>query len=122
MFKVTATQHVLAVNNLEEAESYFIDKLGFELCFRVDGWSFISLQDFHVMLGHCPDELPARDTNNHSYFVYVNCEGIDSIYNTYQERGVDFTQTISDKPWGMREFAIITPEGHRMMFGQEIQE
>ena len=121
MFKVTATQHVLAVNDLEESENYFIDRLGFKVRFRVDGWSFISLQDFHVMLGHCPDELPARETNNHSYFAYINCEDIDSLYEIYQERGVDFIQSIKDKEWGMREFAIITPEGHRIMFGQELK-
>ncbi|BBI50732.1 hypothetical protein HORIV_31530 [Vreelandella olivaria] len=58
MFAVKATQHVLAVNDIEKTESYFLDKLGFSLRFRVDGWSFLSLGGFHVMLGHCPDELP----------------------------------------------------------------
>ena len=56
MFKVKATQHVLAVNDLDKSERYFIEKFGFTLRFRADGWSFISLQDFHVMLGHCSDE------------------------------------------------------------------
>jgi len=122
MFKVTATQHVLAVNDLAAMEQYFIDMLGFTLRFRVEGWSFISLQDFHVMLGHCPDEVPAKDTHNHSYFAYVNCENIDAIYQAYQQRGVTFAQLIADKPWAMREFGIVTPEGHRIMFGQDIEE
>lgn len=46
MFKVKATQHVLAVNDLEKIERYFIDKLGFFVRFRADGWSFLSLGDF----------------------------------------------------------------------------
>jgi hypothetical protein len=25
-----------------------------------------------------------------------------------------------DKPWGWREMAVATPEGHRMMFAQRI--
>lgn len=29
MFEVKATQHVLAVNNVDESERYFLDKLGF---------------------------------------------------------------------------------------------
>ena len=122
MFQVTATQHVLAVNNLEQSERYFIECLGFKLRFRVEGWSFLSLQDFHVMLGHCPDEIPARDTHNHSYFAYVNCKDIDSLYETYRERGVELTQPLADKPWGLREFGIVTPEGHRIMFGQDIEQ
>jgi uncharacterized glyoxalase superfamily protein PhnB len=74
------------------------------------------------MVGHCEGEMPARDTNNHSYFAYVNCEGIDELFNEYKERGVEFVQTIADKPWGLREFGIVTPEGHRIMFGQEIKK
>ena len=115
------TQHVLAVNDLEESEQYFVEKLGFTVRFRVDGWVFLNLQEFHVMLGHCPDELPAGETNNHSYFAYVNCEGIDDLFSDYKKRQVDFTQEIADKPWGLREFGVRTPEGHRIMFGEEIR-
>ena len=72
------------------------------------------------MVGHCQGEMLAKDTNNHSYFAYVNCEGIDELFSEYKERGVEFTQKIADKPWGLREFGVVTPEGHRIMFGQEI--
>ena len=92
MFKVKATQHVLAVNDLEKIEGYFLEKLGFSVRFRVDGWSFLSLGRLHVMVGHCPDELPARDTHEHSYFAYVNCDGINEIYHDYQQRGAGFSR------------------------------
>ncbi len=120
MFSVSKTQHVLAVNHLDAAESYFIDKLGFTLRTRIGGWSFLNLDDFYLMVGHCVGEMPAKDTNNHAYFAYVNCKGIDELFQAYKERGVELIQTIADKPWGMREFGVVTPEGHRIMFGQEI--
>jgi len=119
---VQTTQHVLAVKDLENSERYFVDKLGFQVRFRVDGWVFLSLQSFHVMLGHCADDLSAKETNNHSYFAYVNCEDIDGLYREYEKRDVEFTQPVSDKPWGLREFGIRTPEGHRIMFGEEIDQ
>ncbi|GJM07955.1 MAG: hypothetical protein DHS20C11_02310 [Lysobacteraceae bacterium] len=72
------------------------------------------------MLGHCADEVTAEETHNHSYFAYVNCTEIDDLYTRYSECGVQFTQRISNKPWGLREFGIRTPEGHRIMFGQEL--
>lgn len=120
MFKVSKTQHVLAVNDLNASDKYFIEKLGFTLNSRIGGWSFLSLGDFHLMVGDCRGEMLAKDTNNHAYFAYVNCEGLDELFNEYKERGVEFTQTIADKPWGLREFGVVTPEGHRIMFGQEI--
>ncbi|AHL76814.1 glyoxalase [Stutzerimonas stutzeri] len=121
MFKVKATQHVLAVNDLERTEHYFLNELGFSLRFRVEGWSFISLGTFHVMLGHCVDEMSAGEAHDHAYFAYVNCEGIDDLYRDYQQRDVIIFQPLSDKPWGFREFGVATPEGHRIVFGQDMQ-
>lgn len=121
MFEVKATQHVLAVKDLQKTEGYFLDKLGFSVRFRVEGWSFLSLGHFHVMLGHCQDEIPARDTHEHSYFAYVNCAGIDAFYNECKERGAQIFQAISNKPWGLREFGVATPDGHRIMFGEDIE-
>lgn len=121
MFKVTRTQHVLAVHDLDAAETYFVEKLGFTLRSRIGGWSFLELDGFHLLVGHCEGEMLARETSNHAYFAYVNCEGIDELFNQYRERDVEFTQTIADKPWGLREFGVVTPEGHRIMFGQTIK-
>ena len=87
---------------------------------RIGGWSFLHLDKFFLMVGHCEGEMPARATNNHSYFAYVNCDGIDALFAQYEQRGVTFTQPLADKPWGLREFGVVTPEGHRIMFGQEI--
>ncbi len=120
MFKVTATRHVLAVNNLQDAEAYFCNKLGFDVQFRTDGWVFLHLGSFNLMLGHCPDEIPASATNDHAHFAYINCENIDEFYQDCLSRGASICQEISDKPWGLREFGVITPEGHRMLFGEEL--
>ena len=122
MFKVNKTQHVLAVNDLDSAENYFMEKLGFTLEARIGGWSFLYLDSFYLMVGDCKGEKTARETNNHSYFAYVNCEGIDELYEQYLKRGVKFNQHISNKPWGLREFGVETPEGHRIMFGEKIKE
>ena len=120
MFKVKNTRHVLAVKDIEASEKYFVEKLGFKVQFRDDGWVFMSLQDFHVMMGHCADDMSAEETNNHSYFAYVECEGIDEVFEAYKARGVTFTHEVTDKPWGMREFGVRTPEGHRIMYGQDM--
>jgi hypothetical protein len=33
-------------------------------------------------------------------------------------RGAIILHAPSDKPWGQREMAVATPDGHRMMFAQ----
>jgi uncharacterized glyoxalase superfamily protein PhnB len=120
-FRVTKTQHVLAVNDFEAAVAYFTERLGFIENNRVGGWSFLQLGDFRLMVGDCRGEVPARDTGNHSWFAYVNCEGIDALHEQYVAREVPIKEPIADKPWGLREFLVETPEGHRIKFGQTLR-
>ncbi|HUE74608.1 MAG TPA: VOC family protein [Pirellulaceae bacterium] len=118
---VIHTRHVLAVKNLAVSARYFREQLGFKQDFTVEGWEFLSLGSFKVMLGECPDEVPAAETGNHSYFAHVLMEDVDALYRDFQERGAKFLFPVADKPWGLREFGVVTPDGHRICFGQEIK-
>ncbi|WP_370652458.1 VOC family protein [Aquabacterium sp.] len=71
-----------------------------------------------VMAGECPDALPVSAIGDHSYFAYVQVEGIDELHEAFSQRGVTFVKSLRDEAWGMREFGIETIDGHRMMFGQ----
>ena len=72
------------------------------------------------MAGECPDALSPRDLGDHSYFGYLQVEPIDSFYEGVRSRGAEIIKPLRDEPWGMREFGIVTVDGHRMMFGSPI--
>ena len=119
--KIVHTRHVLAVKDLAITAAYFKEKLGFDLDFTAPGWEFLSFGEFKVMLGECTDALWACETGDHSYFAHALVENVDEVYRELADRGADFTQQPpSDKPWGLREFSVITPDGHRITFGQII--
>ena len=118
--KVIHTRHVLAVKELKIETAYYLDKLGFERDFTAPGWEFLSFGDFKLMLGECPDEITAEATGNHSWYAHVLVENVDSIYEEFISLGASILSTISDKPWGIRDFSVVTPDGHRITFGQVI--
>lgn len=119
--KVIHTRHVLAVKNLEISSAYFVDKLGFDHDFTAPGWEFLSFGDFKVMLGECSDALWAHETGDHSYFGYALVENVDEVFEELRTLGAEFIHgPPANKPWGLREFGVRTPDGHRIMFGQEI--
>lgn len=118
--KTVHTRHVLAVKNLVTSSDYFVDKLGFERDFTAPGWEFLSFGDFKVMLGECLDALWAHETGDHSYFAHCLVENVDEVYAELRDRGADIIHRIGDKPWGLREFSVKTPDGHRITFGQVI--
>ena len=94
--------------------------LGLSIDFTAPGWTFLSRGSFRVMLGECADAIPPAELGDHSWFGYVTISDAIALFAEYQAAGARFTQTLSDKPWGMREFGIRTIDGHRIMFGQEL--
>ena len=122
MRKVVHTRHVLAVKDLRVAAEHFIDKLGFDRDFTAPGWEFLSFGDFKVMLGECSDEMTAEATGNHSWFAHALIENVDEVYDELLERGANVLTPIADRPWGIRDFTVVTPDGHRIVFGQVIGE
>jgi uncharacterized glyoxalase superfamily protein PhnB len=88
--------------------------------FTAPGWTFLSRGSFRLRLGECSDAMSANETGDHAYFVYVTVDGIDELYKELVGNGATLVQTLADKPWQMREFGVRTPDGHRIMFGQEL--
>jgi uncharacterized glyoxalase superfamily protein PhnB len=116
--KVVHTRHVLAVKNLKIETDYYIDKLGFDRDFTAPGWEFLSFGVFKVMLGECADEMTAEATGNHSWFAHALIENVDQVFDEFISRGAQILSKIENKPWGIREFSVVTPDGHRITFGQ----
>jgi uncharacterized glyoxalase superfamily protein PhnB len=122
MPRIVDSRSVLAVRDLKESTRYFLDVLGFRRDFGdgSDGWSFLSRDNFKVRLGECADTKPASELGDHSYFVYLTVEGLDRLCQELSARGAEVISEPEDEPWGMREFSIRTPDGHRLRFGQPI--
>jgi uncharacterized glyoxalase superfamily protein PhnB len=58
------------------------------------------------------------DLGDHSYFAYLTVDDVDALHAEFVGRGAIILHAASDKPWGQREMAVATPDGHRMMFAQ----
>ncbi|HSU17652.1 VOC family protein [Longimicrobium sp.] len=122
MHRIVDSRLVLAVRDLRESTRFYVDVLGFRRDFGdgTDGWSFLSRDAFKVMLGECPDEPPASELGDHSYVAYLRVEGVDQLHEEVSARGAQILSDPADKPWGLREFALRTPDGHRITFGEPI--
>lgn len=123
MARIMDSRCVLAVRDLAVSTRYYTDVLGFDRDpIEAEGWSFLTKDNFKVMLGECPDEKPAAELGNHSYFVYLYVDGLDQFYEEVLSRGAEVISKPSEKPWGLREFGLRTPDGHRITCGEPIQK
>jgi catechol 2,3-dioxygenase-like lactoylglutathione lyase family enzyme len=115
-----ASTFVLAVRDVAASTQFYTDNLGFVEDLRVDGWAFLSRGACKLRLGHCPEAVPMSQVPDHSWFAYLHVRDAAGLYRECRERGVDIWHPLADKPWGVREFAIVTPDGHRIVFGEQL--
>jgi catechol 2,3-dioxygenase-like lactoylglutathione lyase family enzyme len=120
--RITDVRCVLAVRDLAASTRFYVETLGFRRDFGdgSDGWSFLSRDGFRVMLGECPDATPAGELGDHSWFVYATVAGVDALHREVARAGAEILSVPTSKPWGLREFSLRTPDGHRIVFGEPL--
>jgi uncharacterized glyoxalase superfamily protein PhnB len=117
-FQVTGHATVLHVNDMPRALAFYRDQLGFTVSFSWQDpprYVCLRLDEAAIHLNsYVPPEGPSH--------VAIFCKGIDALYAQLMARGVSITEPIGDRPYGMRDFAITDPDGHRLAFGQGTSE
>ena len=120
---INHTMYVLAVADLNATATFFSDVLGFKVHDLGDpGWRMFVRDSCRLMAGHCPDAMPATELGDHSYFAYWVVEDVDTFYQEVVNKGAELVKPLRSEPWGMREFGLRTPDGHRIMIGQDLSE
>jgi catechol 2,3-dioxygenase-like lactoylglutathione lyase family enzyme len=120
MSEITATTCVLSVTDLEASVRFYVDRLGFEETLRAEGWAFLRRGACQLRLGDCPEAVPMSACPDHSWFAYLHVTDAAGLYRETVAHGVEIWHPLAEKPWGVREFAIVTPDGHRIVFGEPI--
>jgi predicted enzyme related to lactoylglutathione lyase len=114
---------VLAVRDLSVSTRFYMDVLGFQRDnVEAPGWSFVSKDAFKLMLGECADEVAASEVGNHAWFARVMVEELDEYHAAVSAKGADVISPPADRTYGLREFVIRTPDGHRLMFAERVGE
>lgn len=122
MPEILRTRFVIAVHDLQKSAAFYRDVLGFEIHTIPDpGWLFYKCGECTIWAGQCPDALSPAQLGDHSYFAYLEIEEINSFYDSVRGKGAVISKSLRDEPWGMREFGLVTADGHRIMFASSIK-
>ena len=115
-FKVTGLAPVLHVKEMTAALAYYRDKLGFAVTYSwEDPPRYVCLcrDDAASHLNsYVPPDAPAH--------IQLFCNGVDALYAQLAARGVAVTEPLEDRPYGMRDFTVLDPDGNRLVFGQAL--
>lgn len=117
---ILQNHYVLAVHDVKASAEFYVRVLGFQVVSEPDGWIFVAKDRCMIMLGECPDDIHPSKLGCHNYFAYLAVTDADEYYSVVRERGAEVLSPIEDKPWGMREFSLRTPDGHRITIGHSV--
>jgi uncharacterized glyoxalase superfamily protein PhnB len=121
MATILENHYVLAVHNARATANFFVNVLGFAVVAEPVGWVFVKKDACLIMIGERPNDLPPADIGCHNYFAYLRVDDVDGYFARVKAAGGEPRSEPRDQPWGMREFGVKTPEGHRVMIAQVIE-
>ena len=121
---------VLGCEQVMAVAEWFRDVLGFDLdparVFAVDpreGASYAIVDrdgiEVHLQLRRVAGPHVSADPN--AYEFYARVPDADALHTEFVGRGAKIVQPLEVQPYGMRDFSVESPEGHRLMFGSAVE-
>jgi uncharacterized glyoxalase superfamily protein PhnB len=119
--QILSSNPVLAVHDLARSAAWYRDVPGCEIRDAEPGnWTFCRSGAIDIMLGRCPEAMPASELGDHSYVAYLRVDDVAAFHTRAVNSGAEILKPPTDEPWGMREFGVRSPGGHRFMLGQPV--
>ncbi len=105
----------LPVEDVEKAQAYYVEKLGFYIAWLDDSKWIGSVQRDDTAVFFRKTETPFTP-NVH----WVFAEDVDASYEEMKNSGADIIDHIEDKPWSQRQFTVRDLNGHLFYIHHDI--
>lgn len=113
--KLSHSATILDVKDIEQALKYFTDKLGFTCTFTwEDPVTYAILKRDGVSFHLTRNEK--RDFERIRAYVFV--DQIEELYQELTDRGAEISDPLAMRDYGMKDFDVRIPGGHRVAFGE----
>jgi len=107
--KIGQTVPQLPVADVEKAQVYYRDILGFEILWIYpDDGKYIGA----VTRGDSTVFLAKTNKAIEPVIHWIFAENVDATYAELKERGAEIIEDIEDKPWNTRQFTVRDLDGH----------
>jgi uncharacterized glyoxalase superfamily protein PhnB len=105
--KISQPVPQLPVEDVEKAQKYYRERLGFEISWIYPDKSIGAVGRGDVAIFFAKTNQPI-EPNTH----WIFSEDVDLTYAECMGRGVNIIEQIENKPWNLRQFAIRDLNGH----------
>ena len=107
----------LEVDDLAPAAAFLREVLGFEVEVDEPAMGLMLLRRDAVGLALVRSATPGV---NSTTAVYLGVTGVDDLHDMCAGHGARIVTGLEDHPWGLRDFVVEMPGGHRLALGERI--
>src|SRR5262245_7258063 len=104
----------LEVTELAPAVAHLRDVLGFEVDLEEEEMGLVRLHRDAIGVAVV---RTARPGVNETTVGYIGVTDVDALHAEVQARGAKIVADLTNHPWGLRDFVVELPGGHRLAFG-----
>ena len=110
--RLTDAVPLLAVADIDRGVAFYREHLDFECVYADDDTAVLARDDVTLHLWRCADRVIAENTA-----CRMQVEDIDEWYAHCRLQGVVHPNgPLALKPWGLREFTVLDPQGGAITF------
>lgn len=104
---------IFYVMNVDASLEFYTRVLGFTVCFRSGTYAGLQLgkQELHLTDPSEPRQVAGAGS------AYVICDAVDSYFETISAAGAVPRSQPQDRGYGLRDFALLDPDGNQLTFG-----
>ena len=116
MIKPNSSFFVLIVNNLDKAQSFYINNFGFSIAFQNEWYlHLVSESGIQVafMLPNQPTQpdIFKKQYDGNGFILSLEVDDADQAYSHAKNNLLDIALDLKSEEWGQRHFAIKDPNG-----------
>lgn len=100
--------------DLGRTEDFYTRKLGFAMKRKYDGFLILVNRSLELHFWFCQEPMIPQNSS-----VYCQVDNIEELYDECERFGIVHPNAhLENKPWGIKEFYAVDPDGNLLKFGQ----
>jgi PhnB protein len=121
---------MINVDSVEDARSFYVDKLGFAHVMGMLGkdglldFCTVSLSGARIMLMRPAEGMHGTNATAQKRPVelYLEVENVEAYFDQLKKQKIKPTTPLTDQWWGDRTFTVLDPFGYQIWFYQNVAE
>ena len=121
---------MIYIDSVEDARSFYVDKLGFTHMMGMLGkdglldFCTVSLGGARIMLMRPSEEIKGTtvSTEKRPVELYLEVADVEYYHEQVKKQKVKPTTSLTDQWWGDRTFTVLDPLGYQIWFYQSVAE